>query len=247
MEGTSFIADYFTELGKLGWPIDIYSGHFYPLISPENDGNPADADQLIGVFQRLIREAGGPVKPIWNTEMNYRTNPKFCVKGVACDATKSFPADYTLPALSPSDLRAIVGQTYFRSLNAGVDRLYWYAWMPKQINLGVDFTTDSAPTKASEALRSWLDNKGSPALTMSPCTIDATLAVCPINYAGVTRYAVWSTVADTTTESNFDSLVQEIVIPGKTVTSIAKLDGTVQRTGPFLVGAEPVLVDASAP
>jgi YD repeat-containing protein len=65
-----FAGDYLAGLAARGWPVDVYSLHPYPNF----DGAAKDSGNLVGMWQRLVRDRGAPAKELWSTEINYRAN-----------------------------------------------------------------------------------------------------------------------------------------------------------------------------
>ncbi len=100
--------DYLEELGKLGWPIDGYTVHSYPVAS----GGPVDRVQQLAQFKTLLALRGAPVKPIYDTELNY---------GLAGLGEGRRPIDDTTGA-------AYITQSFIQSIQYGVDSTFWYLW-----------------------------------------------------------------------------------------------------------------------
>ncbi len=100
--------DYLEELGKLGWPIDGYTVHSYPVAS----GGPVDRVQQLAQFKTLLALRGAPVKPIYDTELNY---------GLAGLGEGRRPIDDATGA-------AYITQSFIQSIQYGVDSTFWYLW-----------------------------------------------------------------------------------------------------------------------
>ncbi len=100
--------DYLEELGKLGWPIDGYTVHSYPVAS----GGPSDRVQQLAQFKTLLALRGAPVKPIYDTELNY---------GLAGLGEGRRPIDDATGA-------AYITQSFIQSIQYGVDSTFWYLW-----------------------------------------------------------------------------------------------------------------------
>ncbi len=100
--------DYLEELGKLGWPIDGYTVHSYPVAS----GGPVDRVQQLAQFKTLLALRGAPVKPIYDTELNY---------GLAGLGEGRRAIDDTTGA-------AYITQSFIQSIQYGVDSTFWYLW-----------------------------------------------------------------------------------------------------------------------
>jgi len=210
----TFAVSYFAGLSARNWPVDVYAAHFYPLYA----SNPVDCAKLMGMFQRLLREANAPAKDIWNTEVNYRTNPK---------------DEPILPTLSDSEVRAFVAQTYIRGLSAGVTRTYWYGWMPSGIGADIGITMYSSTEAYSTItkMQGWL----SAASSMAGCTTSAGgLTSCKLTMADrSTRFLTWSEAGT----------ALPLSILG-TVKSVQTLSGSIGiAAADTKVGTEPALVE----
>ncbi len=100
--------DYLEELGKLGWPIDGYTVHSYPVAS----GGPVDRVQQLAQFKTLLALRGAPVKPIYDTELNYGLAGLGEGRRAIDDATGA----------------AYITQSFIQSIQYGVDSTFWYLW-----------------------------------------------------------------------------------------------------------------------
>ncbi len=100
--------EYLEELGKLGWPIDGYTVHSYPVAS----SGPVDRVQQLAQFKTLLALHGAPVKPIYDTELNY---------GLAGLGEGRRPIDDATGA-------AYITQSFIQSIQYGVDSTFWYLW-----------------------------------------------------------------------------------------------------------------------
>lgn len=100
--------DYLTELGKLGWPVDAYTVHSYPVAS----GGPDQRVEQLAQFKTLLALRGAPVKPIYDTELNY---------GLA-------GLGEGRRAIDDSTGAAYIAQSYIQSMQYGVDSTFWYLW-----------------------------------------------------------------------------------------------------------------------
>ena len=224
-----FIDDYLTELGKRGWPGDVFSAHFYPKFS----WGVTEVMRLEGMFKRVLADAGAPDKPIWNTEINYRTN-----------GNAEETAGLIAKPLTDSQIRTTVGQIYIRSLSAGIARTYWYGWIKPPTSctsfcLGVPLWTDTTATKAMGQLAVWLATPGAEAQSIEGCTTNAAnLTSCRLTMKGGThKYIVWSEA----TTSTFSS------VGGAKVTGTHTLAGDALRyaAGLYTATTEPALVDVA--
>ena len=224
-----FVDDYLTELAKRNWPGDVYSAHFYPQFAW---GVP-EIMKLEGMFKRVLADAGAPTKPIWNTEVNYRTN------GTE-EETRALIAN----PLTDAQIRTVVGQIYIRSLSVGIQRTYWYGWIQPPVScvvfcLGIPMWTDTTATKAMGQLAVWLATPGAEAQSIEDCTTNASsLTSCRLTMQGGShKYIVWSE----TSTSTFSS------VGGAKVTGTHALAGGALNfaAGVYTATTEPALVDVA--
>jgi hypothetical protein len=100
--------DYLDELSALGWPVDGYTVHSYPIAS----AGPVERVNELGQFKTLLALRGAPVKPIWDTELNY---------GLAGLGEGVRRIDDATGA-------AYIAQSYIQSIQYGIDVTFWYLW-----------------------------------------------------------------------------------------------------------------------
>ncbi len=100
--------DYLDELSALGWPVDGYTVHSYPVAS----AGPVERVSELGKFKTMLALRGAPVKPIWDTELNY---------GLAGLGQPVRPIDDATGA-------AYIAQSFIQSIQYGIDVTYWYLW-----------------------------------------------------------------------------------------------------------------------
>jgi hypothetical protein len=100
--------EYLDALKALNWPIDGYTVHSYPIAS----AGPVERVNEIGKFKTMLAVHGAPVKPIWDTELNY---------GLAGLGEGVRRIDDATGA-------AYIAQSYIQSIQYGVDSTFWYLW-----------------------------------------------------------------------------------------------------------------------
>jgi hypothetical protein len=100
--------DYLDQLASLGWPVDGYTVHSYPIAN----AGPVERVAELGQFKTLLALRGAPVKPIWDTELNY---------GLAGLGQDVRPIDDSTGA-------AYIAQSFIQSIQYGIDVTYWYLW-----------------------------------------------------------------------------------------------------------------------
>lgn len=166
---TEFYPEYLTALGVLGWPVDAYSVHLYPMAS----GTPRDRTYLLGLMTTALRIAKAPTKPIWETEINYGiTNP-----GTG-EAARSIP---------DAEVPGYVARTYLDSLRFGIARSYWYAWTPEYRLLGIQMWNGYLGTRAVGTTRDWLVGA-----TFSGCSTTGVNVLCNFDRGGAPFYIAYT-------------------------------------------------------
>ena len=166
---TEFYPDYLAALGELGWPIDAYSVHLYPMAS----GTPQDRAYLLGLMKTALRIAKAPAKPIWETEINYGiTNPG------SGEAARSIP---------DADVPGYVARTYLDSLRFGIARSYWYAWTPEYRLLGIQMWNGYVSSRAMGAVRGWVVGT-----TFSGCSTTGVVVLCNFDRGGAPFYVAYT-------------------------------------------------------
>jgi hypothetical protein len=166
---TEFYPEYLTALGVLGWPIDAFSVHLYPMAS----GTPRDRAFLLGMMKTALRIAKAPSKPIWETEINYGiTNPG------SGEAARAIP---------DAEIPGYVARTYLDSLRYGVARSYWYAWTPEYRLLGIQMSNGYPATRAYLTTRDWVVGA-----TFSGCSTTGLVVLCNFDRNRVPFYVAYT-------------------------------------------------------
>ena len=129
---------YLKELNKLGWPIDGYAVHSYPSAS----GGPAERLDGVTQFKTMLAVNGAPVKPIYDSEVNY---------GLAGLGQNHIDIDQATSG-------AYISRTFIDSVRYGIDHVYWFLWTPAYYNkLGIQLNpTTPYQTLAWNQTYSWL-------------------------------------------------------------------------------------------
>jgi len=133
-----FFPAYLKELKKLGTPVDAYAVHTYPA----GPGTPATRAQLISTVQASLKKAGAPVKPLWDTEVNY---------GIA--GPSGGDSHQTIDGAQAANW---VADTYLDNQRLGVDRSYWYFWAPANPLLGIQMVDGTAGATGFQTVQGWL-------------------------------------------------------------------------------------------
>ena len=129
---------YLKELGKLGWPIDGYSVHSYPSAT----GGPTERLDGVAQFKTMLAVNGAPVKPIYDSEVNY---------GLAGLGQNHIDLD-------PQTASAYISRTFIDSVRYGIDYVFWFLWTPAYYNkLGVQLNpTTGVENRAWSITYDWL-------------------------------------------------------------------------------------------
>ncbi len=128
-------AAYLSALAARGWPVDVFAVHSY---QPDALATPDGRFDLLRQAQSVLRAAGAPRRPLWDTEVNY-SSPAFAAHPVRGQAA----ADWT-------------ARTYLDSIRLGVARTYWYAWDDPIDVLGVTMSPGGPSQRAFTTLQEWL-------------------------------------------------------------------------------------------
>ena len=99
---------YLQALGQLGWPIDGYSVHTYPTAS----GGASARLEGLKQFKAMLASAGAPVKPIYDTELNY---------GLAGLGEPHVD-------LNEQQSAAALIRSYVDSVRYGISSTFWFLW-----------------------------------------------------------------------------------------------------------------------
>jgi len=130
---------YLQALGKLGWPIDGYTVHDYP----DGQSGPNERVKLLATFKSALSSAGAPVKPVYDTELNYG------LAGPSPTPGRQITGDEAMGAIS---------RAYIDSVRYGIDSTFWYLWTGGDYGLlGIQMHNATTDTKdAYNTTYSWL-------------------------------------------------------------------------------------------
>lgn len=136
----SFYPRFLRELGERGWPVDVWAAHTYPA----SLGTPRERGVLAQAWVAMLRQAGAPVKPLWDTENN------FGLKGPG-------PLNPDVD-LDGAQAASWVSKTYVDAVRLGVSRVYWYRWEATGFNdlWGIQMNATSPGAKAFATTESWM-------------------------------------------------------------------------------------------
>lgn len=131
---------YFKQLKKLGWPVDVVAGHFYPA----GKGGPDTRMQRIAMFQKDLRKYKKPSRvKMWDTEANFWTSvPSKGIKG----------------KVRGKKAATFLARNYIDTWRTGLQRSYWYIWTvgAQDLNFpGVQLRTGDPATAAYNRLAAW--------------------------------------------------------------------------------------------
>jgi len=129
---------YLKELAKLGWPIDGYAVHSYPSAT----GGPTERLDGVTQFKTMLAVNGAPVKPIYDSEVNY---------GLAGLGQNHIDLDAQTSS-------AYISRTFIDSVRYGIDYVFWFLWTPAYYNkLGVQLnSTTGVENRAWAITYDWL-------------------------------------------------------------------------------------------
>ena len=129
---------YLKELAKLGWPIDGYAVHSYPSAT----GGPTERLDGVTQFKTMLAVNGAPVKPIYDSEVNY---------GLAGLGQNHIDIDAQASS-------AYISRTFIDSVRYGIDYVFWFLWTPAYYNkLGVQLnSTTGVENRAWAITYDWL-------------------------------------------------------------------------------------------
>ena len=129
----AFVTNYTQYLAALkayGWPIDGYAVHSYPSA----EGGPNDRLDGVAQFKTMLATAGAPVKPIYDSEVNY---------GLAGLGQNHIDID------APTS-QAYISRTFIDSVRYGIDSVFWFLWTPAYYNkLGIQLDPQTAQNNAA--------------------------------------------------------------------------------------------------
>jgi GH35 family endo-1,4-beta-xylanase len=134
----AFYPKYLNELKQRDWPVDVFTAHTYPA----SLGTPKDRRALANAFIDMLRAAGAPDLPIWDTELNF---------GLAGPGPANPDQDITGRKAQDWAARA-----YLDALRLGISSAYWYAWGPENDLLGIQMNSAAPAAKALSTLQDWI-------------------------------------------------------------------------------------------
>ncbi|MDP2014341.1 MAG: beta-galactosidase [Actinomycetota bacterium] len=133
-----FYPAFLAALGAKGWPIDVWAAHTYPA----SLGTPVDRAALALAWQKVLKQAKAPVKPMWDTENNF---------GLKGPGPKNPDVD-----IDGTKAASWVARTYLDALALNIERVYWYRWEPYNDLWGIQMFTNTPGAKAFETLEDWI-------------------------------------------------------------------------------------------
>jgi len=204
---------YLEELGKLGWPVDAYTVHSYPIASGGPDQRVAELAQ----FKTLLALRGAPVKPIYDTELNY---------GLA-------GLGEGRRAIDDSTGAAYIAQSYIQSMQYGVDSTFWYLWTGTRGNFDLLGVQLDPSTPVSNAV--WNNLRGLvTGQRITRCVDSGNIRACQFaSGSGVQSTMLWTSIG--TAQVNVTGL-------GSQVCSLVDKACTSVGNAPVTVGMLPVRI-----
>lgn len=204
---------YLDELRKLAWPVDAYTVHSYPIASGGPDQRVAELAQ----FKTLLALRGAPVKPIYDTELNYG------LAGLGEDRR----------AIDDSTGAAYIAQSYIQSIQYGVESTFWYLWTGTRENFDLLGVQLDPSTPVSNAV--WNNLRGMlVGQRMTRCVDSGDVRACQFaSGSGEQSTMLWTSVG--TAQVNVTGL-------GSQVCSLVDKACTSVGNAPVTVGMLPVRI-----
>jgi hypothetical protein len=200
---------YLDALASRGWPVDGYSVHTYPAAN----GGPSQRVDELARFKTMLALKGAPVRPIYDTELNYG------LAGLGQDRV----------ALDPARGAAFMATSFIQSVQYGVESTVWFLWTESDYDkLGIQLNPGTPTTiTAWRTIHSWLVGS-----RMQRCATQGTLHACQITSAdGSNATLMWS---------EGDQVSVKITGLGSTV---CRLDGSCSTgIGSVNVGVSPIRI-----
>ncbi|MBC7640662.1 MAG: hypothetical protein H7231_12895 [Rhodoferax sp.] len=164
-------AAYLSALAERGWPVDVFAVHSY---QPDVLATPDGRFDLLRQVQSVLRAAGAPRRPLWDTEVNY-SSPAF--------------ADHPVQGQQAADWTA---RTYLDSIRLGVARTYWYAWDDPLDVLGVTMTPGGPSQRAFTALQGWVAGSTFRGCASPPSPTGVVVTNCTFSRGDRRTSVVWA-------------------------------------------------------
>lgn len=161
----AFFPTYLKKLRKRGWPVDAFAVHSYPL----RNGGPVQRQAQLRMVRADLARAGAPVRPLWDTEVNY---------GLQGDATLH---------IGGRKAASYVARTFLDSIRFGVAKTYWYTWQPYASYLGITVYQGQPGAVALERVGQW--TAGS---RWRGCTSRRTVVSCTFGTGGAATSVQWT-------------------------------------------------------
>lgn len=166
-----FYPTYLNELAKFNWPVDAFAAHTYP----SSLGTPVTRQALAREWAQMLRTAGAPNLPLYDTEINF---------GLAGPGPTNPYQDIT--GKRAQDFAAL---SYLDSIRLGISRAYWYYWSEQPTPLlGIQMTPVAPAATAVATLQEWIVGA-----KFNGCRAKANGAVtCNFAKAGKAFQVVWA-------------------------------------------------------
>lgn len=163
-----FYPAFLRELKARNWPVDVWTAHTYPAAL----GTPVDRALLARKWMAVLRQAGAPNLPLWDTENNFGlagpgpTNPDQDINGARAGEWAA--------------------RAYLDAVRLGISRVYWYAWAPDNDLLGIQMNSGSPGATALTTLQDWIVGS-----TYNRCA-GASKVTCTFTRNGAKSKIVWA-------------------------------------------------------
>jgi polysaccharide biosynthesis protein PslG len=202
-----FYPAYLAELKSLGWPVDAWSAHTYPA----SLGTPLDRAKLASGYLAVLRAAGAPDLPVWDTENNF---------GLAGPGPQNPDQD-----INGQRAASWTARTYLDALRLGISRVYWYSWSPYPGDLdllGIQMKDGSPAAVAYKTLQEWIVGA-----TFNGCKGGGTVT-CTFTKDGAKSKIVWAEAGKTVVRTRGFTQVCSLNGTCKAATGRVRVAGPVQ-------------------
>jgi len=162
---SGFIPAYLAGLKTRGWPVDVWSAHFYAK-------DPTTRREQLVAFREVITKASAPAHPMWDSEINFDVG----AKGGEPDGR-----------ITGDRAVAWVVRSYLDTWRSGYDREYWYLWREVYVPFaGIQVRPRDATTQALATFNGWVRGTH-----FTGCT-GQTLVTCNFERDSSTFHITWS-------------------------------------------------------
>ena len=164
---------YLRALATRNWPVNGYTVHSYPSA----DGGPTQRIEEIAQFKTLLAQNGAPVRPIFDTELNYG------LAGLGQDRR----------VIDGATGAAYISQSFIQSVQYGIDSLFWFLWTQADYDkLGIQLNAGTPQTiQGWNQTAEWLVGQ-----RMTRCAVGTVVQACQVTGPKGNYTLLWTTGAE---------------------------------------------------